>query len=286
MKHSTAPPRSVNKNGMTLALSLPLSALIVICAAIGLVYPEIYSTATPNWMAQTVGQDAIDLFLVAPLLLVSGLYTYKGNRLALIVWGGTLSYLVYTFLIYCFCVNFNPLFGLYCGILGLSLFSFISFLQTADRQRIHIAGGPFIRVAGWYFIVVAISFYMLWMMEVIPASIAGSTPPSVAAAGLPTNPVHVIDLSMFLPAIFLLGVMLLRKRRLALYLTPVALIFFVLMDVTIVTLTAIMMETGNQSDAVVLVVMSAMTLFSFGMLIWFLRATAEDLSHSAIASKS
>jgi hypothetical protein len=254
-------------------------SLLIACSVAGLLHPDLYSSATPNWLAQTVGQDAIDLFLIAPLLTVSALYAYYGNRLARMIWGGTVTYMVYTFLIYCFSVKFNSFFGAYCAILGLSVFSVVSFLKRAGHEVVHISDSRFIKTSAVYFIAVPVAFSVLWLMEIVPASAAGTIPSSVAEAGLPTNPVHVIDLSMFLPAVFMLGLQVWKRRTWAFYLVPVVLIFFILMDITVACLAAIMMQQGQPSQPLVVVGMSALALFSFSLLIWFLNVSEEDLSH-------
>ncbi len=264
-----------------LALSLALGILIIASSGIGLMYPDIYNFATPNWLAQTVGQDTFDLFVLAPLLVVSGLYAYVRNRLAWMIWGGTVAYTVYTFLIYCFCVTFNPLFGLYCAILGLSLFSLIWFIYSSKPGNLQVRNQAFVKVTAYYFLFVAVAFYILWLKEIIPASISGTIPESVAAAELPTNPVHVIDLSMFLPAICMLGIGLLKGKKMALYLTPVALVFFILMDLTIAALSSILMQRGQGSEEAVTIAMVMLALISLFILIWFLRTCNEDLSHSS-----
>ncbi len=272
--HRTSDPKQA------LALSIVVFLLVGAVSITGLVNPDMYSAATPNWLAQTVGQDAFDLFFVAPLLLIAGLYAYTHNRLAWMIWGGTIAYLVYTFLIYCFCVSFNPLFGVYCAILGLSLFSFIWFVQSSKPGTLNVKNETFKTVTGYYFVAIAVLFSLLWLLEIIPASISGQVPQSVVAAGLPTNPVHVIDLSMFLPSVFILGVGLVRGKKMAIYFAPVALVFFILMDLTIAVLSGILLQQGQDGSIGIIIAMSSLALLSLLLLIWFLRTCTEDISHS------
>ncbi|HEX5025649.1 MAG TPA: hypothetical protein VFV68_10270 [Agriterribacter sp.] len=53
------------QNRITLLLSLPLSALIIIAGCTGLFTPEFYAAETANWQAQW--HDFVDLFLVVLL---------------------------------------------------------------------------------------------------------------------------------------------------------------------------------------------------------------------------
>jgi len=252
-------------------VSVPLIILVVGVSAVGFFYPEIYKAATPNWLAQSVGQDAVDLFLVVPVLIVGTVLSFASNRIAVYLWLGTLLYLVYTFLIYCFTVQFNPLFIPYCLILGISFFSVVWFFSSDKKEFYGSVTNKILGVVGVYFIVVAVVFYALWLAEVLPATIKNETPVSILEAGLITNPVHVIDLSLFLPATFMIGVMALRRAKLSTILVPVLLTFFILMDVTIAALSVLMASRNVGGSNVVAAAMAGMTLLSVFLLVRFVR---------------
>jgi len=61
---------------------------------------------------------------------------------------------------------------------------------------------------------------LLWLSEDVPALLAGGVPQSVRDMALPTNPVHVLDLAFFLPAVITIGVQLLRRRPFAFTVAP------------------------------------------------------------------
>src|SRR6476660_2019568 len=98
-----------NQRKKVIVLTLPLAVLISIASWVGLFTENFYYKETPNWISQAIGQDAIDLFLVTPLLLITAFLAIK-NEKAFLLWGGTTLYIVYTFVIYCFDVHFNGLF--------------------------------------------------------------------------------------------------------------------------------------------------------------------------------
>src|SRR5450631_1289659 len=104
-------------------LTMLLTAFTVIASCVGLFTPSFYSTETLNWQAQSVSQDFIDLVLIAPCLLITSILARRNNKIAILIWGGVLLYLTYTFVIYCFDIHFNKLFILYCFCLGLSFYS-------------------------------------------------------------------------------------------------------------------------------------------------------------------
>lgn len=265
---------------IVLLLSLPLAALIIIASCIGLFTPDFYAAETLNWQAQSVGQDFIDLVLITPCLLITSILAYRNYRAAFMMWGGVVLYLTYTFVLYCFDVHFNKLFVVYCICLGLSFYSLVYFLFTESKQNIIYAGGkPATRIIGIYFIIIAVLFYFLWLAEVVPATIQHTIPKSVAEAGLFTNGVQVLDLAIILPAIFITGILLLRRISFGFMLAPVILTFFILMDITIGALAVVMKVKGVEVDLTLTLVMSVLTLVSVSFLIWYLKHVKIE-SHS------
>jgi len=281
MKRATSTGILIMEQKVILSLSLPLVALLVMCSAAGLLYPEIYDLSTPNWLTQTVAQDGVNLLLISPVLTVSALYAFQGVKFAFLMWGGTVGYLVYTFLIYCFSVHFNELFIFYCLVLGLSVFSVVWFIITQVRTPVvKQLNSPLLnRVTGVYFIVVSLVFYSLWLLDIIPALFSSGVPPSLVESGLMTNPVQAIDLSVVLPLLFMSGIMAVKARPFTAILIPVILIFFILMDATIATLTIVMIQNGFGGSPAVAVIMGILMLFSVALLIAFVRSNRDELSN-------
>jgi hypothetical protein len=260
-------------NKVILVLSLPLSVLIILVSCVGLLSPGFYSAETLNWQAQSVGQDMIDLFLLVPGLLITSILSYRNNRTATMAWGAVVLYLTYTFVLYCFNVHFNKLFVLYCFCLGLSFYSFMYFLLANHKAyKVQAENNTVTRIIGIYFIVIAVLFYFLWLSEIIPAIVQNVTPKSISDTGLFTNGVQVIDLSVFLPGIFITGVFLLRKKPIGFLLTPVILGFFILMDTTIGVLAVAMKMKGLETNLMLPVIMGLLALISLALLAWYLRS--------------
>ena len=226
-------------NRIVFRLSLVLALSVTIASGAGLLMSwELYASETADWYAQCIGQDIADLFIALPFLIVSSWFAYRGNRKAHLVYAGVLAYVIYTFTIYCFAVHFNRLFIVYCVTLGLAAFLFAWFVlsQYARRVTISFNKTTLAKITGVYLIAIAIIFYVLWLLQVIPANIQNIVPMEITDTGLLTNPVHVIDLSICLPGILIIGILLLRKHWFAYLLAPGILTFFVLMDSTICVL--------------------------------------------------
>lgn len=253
-------------------LSIPTALLIIIAGCIGLFTPGFYSQETLNWQAQSVGQDMADVFIVSPMLIITAVLAWRKNKAATLIRGGVLLYLIYTFVIYCFAVHFNNLFIVYCTILGLCFYLFIYFLFEQIKEPSFIFTNPLpVKVIAIYFFIISILFYCLWLSEIIPAVARNTIPKSVVDAGLFTNPVHAIDLSVILPGIFITGILMLRKKRLGYILAPVMLTFFILMNITIGLLIVVMKEQGLEGDLSITVIMAVLTLLSIVLLTWYLK---------------
>jgi hypothetical protein len=137
----------------------------------------------------------------------------RGSLRAYLGWTGCLAFTAYNYAIYAFSVRFGPLFLVWVAVLGLSVFALVGGLATLQaatvRTRFAARAMP---LAAWFLIAVAVSFALLWLSEIVPDLLAGGPSRSATMWEVPTNPVHVLDLALFLPAVVTSGVMLLRRH--------------------------------------------------------------------------
>ena len=108
---------------------------------------------------------------------------------------------MYTYVIAAFDVKFNPLFLVYVALLGCSLYALIGGLVTADMVGIKacFTEKTPVKTVGIYLGVMATLFYSLWLLEIVPALVAGRIPQSLQDNGTSTNPVHVLNMAWILP---------------------------------------------------------------------------------------
>ena len=197
----------------------------------------------------------------------------------MLVWGGVLCYLIYTFIIYCFAVHFNRLFVIYCINLGLSFYSFIYFFLKWKQTPVRLKSTLLARIIAVYFLIISLGFYFLWLSEIIPSAIQNTIPQSLTDVGLATNPIHVIDLSVILPAFFITSILLFKKKAFGFILVPVFLVFSILMDITIGTLQVIMVQRGIEPGLQVLVLMSILAILSAVLLFYYFKNMKEAHVH-------
>jgi len=254
-------------------------------ACVSLFTPGFYGLESIHWQAQSIGQDMVDVALICPILLIFAFKAFHGRPLAKSIWAGTNIYLVYTFAIYTFDVHFNMLFPFYCLSLGLAFYSVVYFLYTeipiATDQKEFLANTH--RIIGIYFIVTSILFYILWLSDILTSIWFHILPQSISDAGLPTNPVHVIDLAIILPGMFMTGLFLLRRHPLGLTLAPAMLVFTLLMNLTIAGLTLVMLYRGLKVNWIVAAVMGSLAVFNFILLwpYWKVQRQFNSTSHGS-----
>ncbi len=255
------------------ALALVIAVLVILVSAYGLLTAGFYVQETPNWQAQVIGQDMIDLFVLSPLMVILAVLVYNQRTAGVLLLPGALFYTIYTFTIYSFALHFNSLFIVYCAILGLSFYLLLYMLMVVERKELstwYTVALPS-KAAGIYLIAIAAVFYFLWLAELVPASLRGTAPAILAEVGLLTNPVHALDLSVCLPALAISGNLLLKKHPLGVLLGPSMLFFSVLMDITIGGLALVMNMKGvGSGDYMLLAIMAILAVVSLVLLIRFM----------------
>jgi hypothetical protein len=139
------------------------------------------------------------------------------------------------------------------------------FKTIRDESPTGISGFFANKVVGYFMIALSLAFYVLWLSDILPAIKSGKIPEGLVSTGLITNPVHVLDLAIVLPLVFIVGLFVLRQNRFAIRLAPVLIFFFVLMDITIAVLSWLLFQRGLESDYSVAVIMAIHAVLSIGV---------------------
>ncbi|WP_204988048.1 hypothetical protein [Sporolactobacillus pectinivorans] len=261
--------------------TLPIVILMAVTSSIGIFYQGIYSRETIDWFSQTIGQDFSNLFVTVPALILSAFFASKGNRVGKIIWTGVMITNVYAFVIYSFALHFNFLFHVYCAILGLSIYSVIYFFiknLTVDFKSWFTDRVP-VKAVGIFLIVIAALFTLLWLSQSLPAALINQAPESITKDGLLTNPVHALDLSFYLPLIFISAIMLLKKKSLGYLLAPMMIVFAVMTNINIILLliaSMVIMVSNTWPTIIVFVVFTMVCFLFMWQMFRHLRKVEED----------
>ena len=256
-----------------IVLSLALAVTLAIVSYYGVFVSATYERETASMAAQGTGQDIVNLFFAVPLLIVTLIFMLRDSKVAFYIYGGTVLYILYSFVIYCFGVNFNNLFLLYCITLGLSLYSFILILYELSRMDVQNWFGTKVpaRSIGIYLIIISLMFYLLWFKEIIPAILHNSIPKSVSDYNLLVNPVHVIDIAFVLPGLIITATLLMRKHRAGYILAPISLVFIIILAIALTGMVIMLKARGIGDEASVAGIFIILAVISFIFLLVFLR---------------
>jgi hypothetical protein len=243
-----------------------LTAIATILAAgasaAGLAIPGLYRD-TPYWIEQARGTDLATLFVAVPVLGVALWASAHGSSAGRLAVVGGLLYLVYNYAIFAFSVVMNELTPMYLGIVGLALWSLVLGAQTADVAEAGAAVAERLarRTSAGLLIGVAALFGLLWLGQIATATASGLTPPDLARAGIPTNPVYALDLAFFLPLCALVGIGLLRQNRAGAYALAM-LIWVPLMGAGVLGGFVFAAIAGEEVPAAVIAVVGGLSLVS------------------------
>jgi hypothetical protein len=253
-------------------LSGGLNILLVVASAAGLFIPGLYRD-TPNWIAQTRGTDLVTLVVAIPALAASLILAVRGSPRAQVIWLGVLGYVLYMYVIYAFDVAFNPLFLVYVAALSLSLWSLITVLLRTNRDdpQVRFAPNLPVRSIAGYLLVVAALFCLAWLKDIIPAAVGNSAPAGLHGLKLPTNPVHVLDLSVLLPLAALSGIWLWQRRSWSYLLAGVILTTLTIVGLSIISGTVFTYSQDPKTSLAVVPLLALVTLAGLWLLVGYLR---------------
>ncbi len=218
-------------------LSMLVAILVLLASGAGLLLTSIYARETTPWAIQAVAQDSANLVSVA-VLVIAAYFVHNGSVRALLVWMGALLTLLYAYVIYAFAAHFNSLFFVYVAIVGLSFYTFLSTVLGLESDRLwpRFVASTKAKAVSVYLLLVAVLFAFLWLSQDIPAIVAGKAPQSVTGNGLLTNPVHVLDLGFYLPAMIITAILLWRRKFLGYFFAIPLLVFSILTGIGIIAI--------------------------------------------------
>jgi hypothetical protein len=260
--------------------AIAIAFLLALTAVAGIFWPATYARETLYSRAGAIASDLVDLLLVVPILLISGIKGYRGSVPARLVWLGTLGYLFYNFVLYTFGVHFNALFLVYCATLGLCFYAAVFSVPFIPLRQIAQSYGPRAprKTAAIAFLVVALLYAAFDMSEAIPAILAGRVPQTAIQLNTPVNFVHALDLVFLLPALCIATVLLLRKKAAGYALAPALLALLAIMNIELAVIMWVMARMGCFAMIYPLIIAFVVLGVGSTILLWFCFREPFELS--------
>jgi len=259
-------------------MSAAAAVIALLASAIGLADVDgIYGRETASFVDQAIAQDLVNAALTAPATLVLAWLAWRGSVRAGLLWTGVLTFTLYNYVIYTMSIHVGPLFLAWVAVLGLTFFSLVGGLRALRPTVVaaRLAGAPR-RVIGWYLVVIAGVFTMLWLSDIVPAMVEGRVPQGAVDLGLPSNPVHVLDLAIFLPAVIAIGRLVLLRRPTGLTLAPAAVVFLVMTGLPILVTPLVTAARGGEPAWQVMGPVGVITAVGMAVLVALLRGRSAS----------
>ena len=272
------PDASFHSATIWLWLSIAAAMLAITGSIIALSVDRIYEGLTPAFLSQALAQDIANLAFVSPLWLVVAALALRGSLRAYLVWLGVLAFTVYNYVIYTFSVPFGSLFLLWVAVFGLSVYSLIGGVTAVDYKAVEssFTSRRATLVVAWFLIIMAVLFGLLWLSEDVPALLANTRPQSLIDMALPTNPVHILDLGFFVPAVIATGVLLIKRKPLAYTLAPPFMVFLILTGLPILLTPVVQTARGETAAWGVVVPIGTLTVLLLVLLGWLYSTMRQE----------
>ncbi len=120
---------------IALGLSMACVPLMVLQSVLGLFVEGTYAKDGVWGRAIWQGNDFVNLFVFAPLLVIAIILARKGTGGGRLFWLGIQALVTYDYVYYPLAVAYDRYFLIYLAILGLSMYSFISGMGAIDPSR-------------------------------------------------------------------------------------------------------------------------------------------------------
>lgn len=256
--------------------SLATLLLTTIATVVGLFVPGFYRD-DPVLLPQVYGQDLLTLIVAVPALAVALYYAARGSLRGYVVWLGVTGYLLYTYASYAFMTAFNELYLVYTTLLWLTLFTFVGGLVRLDAtalKRDH--GERSVRAYVAFEVLLAALVSLLWLSEILPATLAGTTPASIAEPGLPTSVIYSLDLGVIVPAFALTAYWLYHRRPWGYAFTAVLLVKVATLGGAVLAMVVYMIQDGQAVPLPQIVIFGALTAVSLWLMARFLLAISPE----------
>jgi len=154
------------------------------------------------------GTALVILSIAVPLLIIAWILVKRGkSNVALVLWMGSLIFILYNSVMFLFAIPYNSLFFLYVAMLSLSFWSIFTLVPKYKLANFTTSQpSKSLRAISVYLLIIAAFFYFQELGQYFPALVNSAVPTTYEGTGFLTNPSHVLDLAFILPLVVLSAV--------------------------------------------------------------------------------
>ena len=229
-------PAVVRAGSLPYALSGALAVAATVSAAFSFFLPSALTGAAVG-NGNLRGTALVVLLLGVPTLLMAVVGTSRGSARWLVVWLGTLGYLLYQAVLFCFATPLNGLFLCYVAYLGLGVWSVVTLFPAVDQHAFgsRLSTGMPVRFVAGFALSIAAMNAAVWLAAIVPALLRSDPASLMKGTGLLTNPVYVQDLAIWLPLLAAAAVACWNRRAWGLLVTGAMLVMLTLEGIGVAT---------------------------------------------------
>lgn len=200
-------------SGAAYGVSAVLAGVAALTAGASFFFWDLFERDVPMTVGNMRGTALTMLVIAVPVLIGSMVLSSRGSSRAWFVWLGSLAYIAYNAVMFCFALQFNSYFLLFVALLALSFWALVTLLSQSDRvATADDATGIPVRTIAVYMLTCLVLFAMMWLRDIIPATVGNVLPDSFEGTGLTQNPIYVLDFAFTFPLLAIGAVWLWRRR--------------------------------------------------------------------------
>lgn len=193
--------------------TLAVLALSVSLTLLGLFRAGLYA-GLPEQVVRTRSEDLAILAFGVPALAYGLWATRRGSVRGRLVWLGGLAFMAYVWGSRALQLAFNDAFLGYVALTTLSAFTLVGGLLLVDPHPVHrrLDGHIRHRLYAGVLGLIAAGLAALWLSDVVPATLSGTTPAIVRDFGEKGLATLVVDLGILVPALAVAAGWLWQRR--------------------------------------------------------------------------
>jgi hypothetical protein len=204
------------KRDLTLAylISCIIAFIMSAVSVAGILYGnDIYPASQ---VSSNIGTDALNLVVGLPILLGSMWFARRGSLIGLLIWPGSLFYILYVYTFYILGIPFNMLFLPYVVLVTLSVYTTIGLVASIDGEMVRqrLSSKVPARTTAGMFIFIGLLFLAVDVFLIV-TTLTSRTPVSSTSYAS-----WVTDFIVQLPALVIVGILLWRREALGYVAAP------------------------------------------------------------------
>ena len=190
-----------------------VAALSAASSLFGLFRPGHYADA-PELLPRLQAIDAAVLAVAVPSLTLGLWAARRGSLRGRVAWLGALAFATYQWSSTVGTTAFNGFFLGYVALFSLSLFTLVGGVLETDAAAVRrrLDGRLSEHVYAGFLAFVAAALALLWLSEIVPATLSGTTPAVVEQLGERSAHTYVLDLGVVVPSLAVAAAWLRRGR--------------------------------------------------------------------------